>query len=55
MPPKFYGTTIGNHDLKIVDDTYTTIGFLRNVTMNKIMGDFTINWDNELSIFNVAN
>jgi hypothetical protein len=43
MPPTFHGTTIGNHDLKIVDDIDIEIGFLRNAMMNKIMGVSTVN------------
>jgi hypothetical protein len=37
-PPTFHGPTIGNHDYKIIDDTYIEISFLGNVKMNKIMG-----------------
>jgi hypothetical protein len=43
MPPTFHGTTIGNHDLKIVDCMDIEIDFLGNATMNKIMGVATVN------------
>jgi hypothetical protein len=43
MPPTFHGTSIGNHDLKVVDYMDITIGFLGNVMMNKIMSDATVN------------
>jgi hypothetical protein len=41
-PLTFHGTAIGNHDLKIVDYTDISIGFLGNVMMNKIVGISTI-------------
>jgi hypothetical protein len=52
MPTTFNGTAIGNHDLKIVDDTYITIDFLGNVTVNKIMGASTDNKDYEFPMLN---
>jgi hypothetical protein len=55
MPTTFHGTTIGNHDLKIVDNTDITIDFLGNVMMNKIMGVSTVNEDDDLPVLNVAN
>jgi hypothetical protein len=42
-PHTFHGTTIGNHDLKIVDYTDIEHGLLSNMGINKIMGDATIN------------
>jgi hypothetical protein len=42
-PTTFHGPTIGYHDLKIIDNKNITIGFLGNVTMNKIMGATTVN------------
>ena len=53
--PKFHGTSIGNHDLKIIDDTYVTIEFLGNVTIHKIMGATTFHKDDDFPIFNVTN
>jgi hypothetical protein len=41
-PSTFHGTTIGNHDLKIVDNTDITHGLLGNVAMNKIVGVSTV-------------
>jgi hypothetical protein len=35
MPPAFNGLAIGNHDLKIIDDTDIAITFLGNWKMNK--------------------
>jgi hypothetical protein len=55
MPPTFHGTSTSNHDLKFVECMDITIGFLGNVTMNKIMGDTTINEDDNILILNVAN
>jgi hypothetical protein len=55
MPATFHGVVVGNHDLKIVDDIDTTIDFLGNRTMNKIMGVATVNKDYYLPMLNVAN
>ena len=49
--PTFHGTTIGNHDLKIIDDTYVTIEFLGNAAMNKVMGATTIHNDDDFTTF----
>jgi hypothetical protein len=38
VPSTFHGTTIGNHDLEIVDSMDVAMSFLGNATMNKIMG-----------------
>jgi hypothetical protein len=53
--PTFHGTSIGNHDLKIIDSMDVTINFLGNVAMNKIMGATTIQKDDDFPIFNVTN
>jgi hypothetical protein len=53
--PTFHGTTIGNHDWKIIDDTDITIYFLGNAVMNKVMGFATIHKDDEFPIFDVTN
>jgi hypothetical protein len=39
----FHRTTIGNHDLEIVDNMDVAMGFLGNAAMNKIVGAATIN------------
>jgi hypothetical protein len=44
-PSIFHGPTIGDHDLEIIDCMDITISYLGNATMNKIMGDSTINKD----------
>jgi hypothetical protein len=49
--PTFHGTTIGNHDLKIIDDSNVTIDFLGNAAMNKFMGATTIHKDDDFPIF----
>jgi len=49
--PKFHGTTIGNHDLKIIDKMDVTIDFLGNATMNKVMSATTVQKDDEFTIF----
>jgi hypothetical protein len=54
-PATFHGTTIGNHDLKIVDYTDITIDFLGNAVMNKIMGVAIVKEDYEFPMLNVAN
>jgi hypothetical protein len=51
----FHGPSIGNHDLKIIDCMDITIDFFENVAMNKIMGDTTVNKDDEFLILNVTN
>jgi hypothetical protein len=43
MPPTFHGTTIGNHDLKIVDCKNIAIDFFGKTTMNENMSAATIN------------
>jgi hypothetical protein len=55
MPPTFHGTSIGNHDLKVVDCTYITISFLGNAVMNKIMGVAIVNEDDDLLMLNLTN
>ena len=52
--PTFHGTTIENHDLKIIDGTDVTIEFLGNATMNKIMGVPLSTKDDDFPIFDVA-
>jgi len=53
--PTFHGTTIDNHDLKIIDGTDVTIDFLGNATMNKVMGVTTLYKDDDFPIFDVTN
>jgi hypothetical protein len=53
--PTFHGTTIGNHDLKIIDCTDVTIDFLGNTMMNKVMGVTTVHKDDDFTIFYVTN
>jgi hypothetical protein len=54
MPSTFHGTTIGNHDLEIIDGMDVAMSFLGNVTMNKIMGATTINQNDDLSMLDVT-
>jgi hypothetical protein len=54
MPSKFHGTTIGNHDLEIIDNIDVAMSFLGNAAMNKIMGSTTINQNNDLLILDVT-
>jgi hypothetical protein len=54
-PSTFHGTTIGNHNLEIVDGMDVAMGFLGNATMNKIMGTSTINQNNDLPMLDVTN
>jgi hypothetical protein len=53
--PHISWTAIGNHDLKIIDNTNITISFLGDAVMNKIMGASTVNKDDELPMLNVTN
>jgi hypothetical protein len=55
MPTMLHGPAIGNHDLKIIDDTYITLSFLGNAAMNKIMGASTINKIDDLPMLNLTN
>jgi hypothetical protein len=55
MPSTFHGPIIGNHDLKIIENTDIVISFLGNAAMNKIMGASTINKNDDLMMLNVAN
>jgi hypothetical protein len=54
-PSTFHGTTIGNHDLEIVDSMDVEMSFLGNATMNKIMGVSTINQNDDLPMLDVTN
>jgi hypothetical protein len=54
-PTTFHGTAIGYPDLKIVDDTNITISLVGNVAVNKIMGTFTVNKDDDFPMLNIAN
>lgn len=54
VPATFHRTTIGNHDLKIIDNMDVVMGFLGNVAMNKIAGAATINQDDDLSVLDVT-
>jgi hypothetical protein len=53
IPATFYGTFIGNHDLKIVENMDIEIYFLGNAVVNKIMGVFTVKKDGEFPMLNV--
>jgi hypothetical protein len=55
LSPAFHGPTIGNHDLKIIDNTNVTIDFLGNESMNKVMGVTTFHKDDDFLIFDVTN
>ena len=55
MPSTFHGPTIGNHDLKIIDNMDIAISFLGNAMMNKIMGSYTINKNDDLPMLIVTN
>jgi hypothetical protein len=53
-PATFHRTTIGNHDLEIVDNMDVAMGFLGNAVMNKIVGVATINQNDDLSVLDVT-
>jgi hypothetical protein len=53
-PSTFHGTTIGNHDLEIIDGMDVVMSFLGNATMNKIMGATTINQNDDLPMLGVT-
>jgi hypothetical protein len=55
VPATFHRTTIGNHDLEIVDSMDVVMGFLGNAAMNKIVGATTINQNDDLSVLDVTN
>jgi hypothetical protein len=54
MPSTFHGTTIGNHDLEIIDSMDVAISFLGNAVVNKIMGATTINQNDDLLMLDVT-
>jgi hypothetical protein len=54
MPSTFHGTTIGNHDLEIIDGMDVAMSFLGNATMNKIMGAATMNQNDDLLMLDVT-
>jgi hypothetical protein len=53
-PTTFHRTTIGNHDLEIVDSMDVAMGFLGNAVMNKIVGAATINQNDDLLLLDVT-
>jgi hypothetical protein len=53
-PSTFDGTTIGNHDLEIIDGMDVAMSCLGNVAMNKIMGAATINQNDDLLMLDVT-
>jgi hypothetical protein len=53
-PSTFHGTTIGNHDLEIIDSMDVAMCFLGNAAMNKIMGASTINQNDDLLMLDVS-
>jgi hypothetical protein len=53
MASTLHGTTIGNHDLEIIDDMDVAMSFLGNAAMNKIMGVATINQNDDLLMLDV--
>jgi hypothetical protein len=53
-PSTFHGTTIGNHDLEIIDGMDVAMSFLGNAAMNKIMGVATINQNDDLLMLDVT-
>jgi hypothetical protein len=53
-PSTFYGTTIGDHDLEIIDGMDVEMSFLGNAVMNKIMGVSTINHNDDLPMLDVT-
>ena len=53
-PATFHRTTIGNHDLEIVDSMDVAMGFLGNAAMNKIVGAATINQNDDLALLGVT-
>jgi hypothetical protein len=53
-PSTFHGSTIGNHDLEILDGMDVAMSFLGNAAMNKIMGDSTINQNDDLPMLDVT-
>jgi hypothetical protein len=54
-PATFHRTTIGDHDLEIVDKMDVAMGFLGNAAMNKIVGAATVNQNDDLSVLDVTN
>jgi hypothetical protein len=54
VPATFHRTTIGNHDLEIVDSMDVAMGFLGNVVINQIVGVATINQNDDLSVLDVT-
>jgi hypothetical protein len=54
MPSTFHGTTIGNHDLEIIDGMDVAMSFLGNAAMNKIMCAPTINQNDDLPMLDVT-
>ena len=53
-PSTFHGTTIGTHDLEIIDGMDVAMSFLGNASMNKIMGAATINQNDDLPMLDVT-
>jgi hypothetical protein len=54
FPTTFYGPSIGYHNFKIVGGMNIAIDFLGNAAVNKIMGDSTVNKDDDFPMLNIA-
>ena len=54
MASTFHGVAIGNQDLEIIDCMDIAMIFLGNAVMNKIMGVYTINQNDDLLMLDVT-
>ena len=54
-PSTFHGTSIGNHDLKIVDNMDIEHGLLINVVMNKIVDVSTVDSYDDFPMLDISN
>jgi len=51
----FHGSSIKNHDLKVIDNMDIEMGLLSNASMNKFIGVSFIDEDNDFMILDIAN
>ena len=54
VPATFHRTTIGNHDLEIINSMDIAVGFLGDAAMNKVVRAATINQDDDLSVLDIT-
>jgi hypothetical protein len=51
----FHGSSIKNHDFKVIENMHIEMGLLSNASMNKFIGVAFIDEDNDFMMLDIAN